>query len=137
MIAKSIVVTMLSLIFILHCSSDNIRPINSSNDTEDDSIFITDLTGRKWDVTHAFKAYNMNPNYYNFGLGVGAIPSVDNPKIMDESNAQFPSSDRRLEVFGVSHNGEERAYSTYALARHEVFNDKYPGGSHQYVAVAY
>ena len=98
---------------------------------------IRDRTGRLWDVTHARDVYDMNPDYFNYGLGIGAIPSVDAPTILEEGAPGYPSSDSRIQVFGVNHNGEQRAYSVSALSRHEVFNDIYPGESNQYVSVAY
>jgi ABC-type Fe3+-hydroxamate transport system substrate-binding protein len=98
---------------------------------------IRDRTGRVWDVTPARDIYDMNPDYFNYGLGIGAIPSVDNPTILEEGAPGYPDSDSRTQVFGVEHNGEQRAYSVRALTRHEVFNDIYPGDSNQYVAVTY
>jgi hypothetical protein len=79
----------------------------------------------------------MNPAYFNYGLGVGAIPSVDDPTIFEEGDAGYPDPDSRIRVFGVNHNGEQRAYNVDSLGRHEVFNDIYPGESNQYVAVTY
>ena len=98
---------------------------------------ITDRTGREWDVTHARDVYSMNPDYFNYGLGVGAIPSVDKPTVLEEGNPGYPDANSRTPVFGVDHNGEQRAYSISALTQHEVFNDIYPGDANQYVAVTY
>ena len=101
------------------------------------TAFIRDSAGRIWDVTHARDVYDMNPNYFNYGLGIGVISSVDNPKVFDEGDSGYPDPDSRTSVFGVTHNGEQRAYSVSALERHEVFNDIYPGESNQYLAVTY
>jgi len=98
---------------------------------------ITDRTGRDWDVTHARDVYGMNPDYFNYGLGIDAIPPVDDPTVLEEGDSGYPGSDSHIQVFGVNHNGEQRAYSVSALTRHEVFNDVYPGESHRYLAVAY
>ena len=98
---------------------------------------IIDRTGREWDVTHARDVYGMNPAFFNYGIGIGAIPSVDDPIVLEEGDSGYPSFDSRINVFGVNHNGEQRAYSVSALTRHEVFNDVYPGESNQYLAVAY
>ena len=108
-----------------------------SRESLEDKATITDSTGREWDVTYAREAYDMNPEYYNYGLGIGAIPSVDDPVIIEEGDPEYPKSDSRMGVFGVNHNGEQRAYSVVDLTNHEVFNDKYPGESEQYVAVTY
>ena len=108
-------------------------PETESNNT----AVIRDRTGRDWDVTHARDLYDMNPDYYNYGIGVGAIPSVDNPTILEEGDSGYPDPDNQFQVFGVNHNGEQRAYSVIALSWHEVFNDVYPGESNQYVAVTF
>jgi hypothetical protein len=98
---------------------------------------ITDRTGRDWDVTHARDVYSMNPSYFNYGLGIGAIPSVDDPTVFEEGDSGYPDPDSRIQVFGINRNGEQRAYSVSALTRHEVFNEVYPGESNQYLAVTY
>ena len=98
---------------------------------------ITDRAGRDWDVTHARDVYGMNPDYFNYCLGIGAIPSVDNPTILEEGDSGYPNPDSRIQVFGVNRNGEQRGYSVSALTRHEVFNEVYPGESNQYLAVTY
>ena len=81
--------------------------------------------------------YDVNPAYFNYGLGLGAISSVDEPTVLSEGDSGYPEPDSQTAVFGVDRNGEARAYSVRALTRHEVFNDVYPGESDQYVAVAY
>ena len=103
----------------------------------EDPAIVTDRTGRQWDVAHARDVYSMNPDYFNYGLGISAIPSVDNPTVLDEDDPGYPTADNRTQVFGVNHNGEQRAYSVSALTRHEVFNDVYPGESNEHVAVTY
>ncbi len=112
-------------------------PASAPESESENTAVIRDRTGRLWDVTHARDVYNMNPDYYNYGLGIGAIPSVDDPTVLEEGAPGYPSSDSRIQVFGVNHNGEQRAYSVSALSRHEVLNDIYPGESTQYVSVAY
>lgn len=102
-----------------------------------DRAIITDRTGRQWDITHARDTYGMNQAYFNYGLGIGAIPSVDNPSVLAEGDQGYPEPDSSIQVFGVNYNGEQRAYSVSALTRHEVFNDTYPGKSNQYVSIAY
>jgi hypothetical protein len=79
----------------------------------------------------------MNPDYFNFGLGLGAIPSVDDPVVVDRNSDLYPDPSSNLEVFGIDHNGEQRAYVVTDLSRHEVFNDKYPGNTDTHVAVTY
>ena len=138
--------TVAAIIFTA-CTSENPDPttvhaptfsIASNPETESQNqVIVTDRTGRKWDVTHARDVYGMNSDYFNFGLGVGVIPSVDEPIVLEQGDPGYPSTDSRIQVFGVNHNGEQRGYSASALSRHEVFNDVYKGESNQYVAVTY
>lgn len=100
-------------------------------------LLITDRSGRSWDVTHAYEEYGMDPAHFNYGLGLGAIPSVDEPTVRSEGDPGYPQPDSRTAVFGVVRNGEARAYSVSQLRAREVFNDRFPGKSDEYVAVAY
>lgn len=129
------ILTILVSLFLavtLGCSSGE-----KSVTTNKNTVFIVDRNGRKWDITHAKNKYNMKPNLFNFGIGLGTIPSVDHPKIVNKDNPDYPKSTSEFLVFGVHHNGEQRAYGVSNMTRHEIFNDKYPGESDQYVAVAY
>jgi hypothetical protein len=112
-------------------------PAPTPEPESDNTAVIRDRTGAVWDVTHARDVYDMNPKYFNYGLGIGAIPSVDDPTVLEEGDSDYPDPDSRTPVFGVDNNGEQRAYSVGALTRHEVFNDIYPGEANQYLAVAY
>ena len=102
-----------------------------------ENLVITDRIGRVWDITHANNVYGMDPRYFNYGLGLGAIQSVDDPTVVKEGDSGYPVPNSNIQVFGVNHNGEQRAYSVSDLTRHEVFNDVYPGDSNQYLAVTY
>ena len=125
---------MLLLIILISISC---QPAPTLDQEQQNIAIITDITGREWDVTHARDTYDMNPDNFNYGLGIGAIPSVDNPIVLEEGDPGYPDPDSRTQVFGVNHNGEQRAYSVTALTWREVFNDVYPGESNQYLAVAY
>lgn len=104
---------------------------------ESKRLGIVDAKGREWDVTHAQREYGMEPKYFNFGIGVGAIPSVDDPRVLEVGDPGYPADDDTMRVFEVNHNGEQRAYPVGELTRHEVFNDVCPGSSHRYLAVSY
>jgi hypothetical protein len=122
------------LIITTGCTASNEQPASGSDDSK---VFITDRTGRKWDITHAVEQYDMEPQFFNFGIGVGAIPSVDFPVVVEKDSQEYPDSDDNISVFGVNHNGEQRAYSVRQMARHEVFNEEYPGEAETHVSVAY
>lgn len=134
------------ILIILLISFYGCRPNNTSNNSvvpdsfvpeEPKQVIITDLTGRDWDITHAVNEYGMKAHWFQFGIGIGAIPSVDNPRVIIQGSPEFPDSDKALEIFGVDLAGEQRAYARYELSRHEIFNDVYPESNVRDVAVGY
>lgn len=132
-----VVVVILHVVLFTSCTSGTNSPEQIHEIEHENSAVITDRTGRDWDVTHARDVYGMNPDYFNFGLGIGAISSVDDPIVLKEGDSGYLSSDNHIQVFSVNHNGKQRAYSVNALIQHEVFNDVYPGESNQYLAITY
>lgn len=66
------------------------------------------------------------------GVRVDGIPALDNPKMVDPRGADYLVPDER--VFGVSINGDTRAYPARFLDWHEMFNDVVGG---EPVALAY
>ncbi len=55
------------------------------------------------------------------GVLVDGIPALDNPKMVGPSEADYLAPEER--VFGVSINGDTRAYPARFLDWHEMFND--------------
>jgi hypothetical protein len=55
------------------------------------------------------------------GVAVDGIPALDNPKMINPTEATYLVSEER--VFGVSLNGDSRAYPARFLDWHEMFND--------------
>jgi hypothetical protein len=53
-----------------------------------------------------------------------AIPSIDKPSFEPAATAKL---DDREPVLGVVGEGEQRAYSTWQLDRHEIVNDVFEG----------
>jgi hypothetical protein len=138
----NVVIIMLLLTFLLSACNTlypetEKSPLPALETKPENIAVIRDRTGRLWDVTHARDVYGMNPDFFNYGLGIDAIPSVDNTVVLDEGDPGYPGPDSRIEVFGIDHNGEQRAYGVSALTRHEVFNETFPGESDQYLAIAY
>ena len=82
-----------SIVFALSCSS-----VEAPLITEGNRAIITDRIGREWDVTHARDAYAMNPDYFNYGLGIGAIPSVDEPTVLEEEDFRRSSLKTRIHL---------------------------------------
>jgi hypothetical protein len=98
------------------------------------SIVIVDRTGKSWDITHAERAYGMLRQNWGYGLGPNAIRPIVNPRFYSPGDDNYPEPSDRLEVIGVSIDGDARAYSIWKLSSHEVVND-IVGGRH--VAVTY
>ena len=113
------------LIVVGGCTNE--EPVGTEATVSNDTVTIVDRSGREWDISHAVTRYDMLPEHFNFGIGLGAIPSVDEPEVISEGESGYPSPDDQMGVFGVVHNGEVRAYSVSQLGRHEVFNEHYPG----------
>lgn len=55
------------------------------------------------------------------GVQVDGIPALDNPQMIDPAQADYLVPEER--VFGVSLNGDTRAYPARFLDWHEMFND--------------
>jgi hypothetical protein len=66
------------------------------------------------------------------GVGKDGIPSLDNPELIDAASAPYLKPDDL--VFGVSINGDTRAYPLRIMGWHEMFNEVIGGVP---VALAY
>ena len=96
--------------------------------------FITDRTGKRWDVAHAAK-YGLVPAGFQFGLGPFAIKPLIEPGMIFSGERGYPSPSASTMVLGVDLNGFERAYPTWTvLSAVEVANERF-GEDH--VAVAF
>ncbi len=122
-----------AVLVLFACSGETDSVVRRQNGR----ISITDQTGREWDVTHAVETYDMDPEFFNFGIGVGAIPSIDNPVELIESDPGYPEENDNRDVFGLVINGIPRAYGVNTLVRHEVFNETFKGATVTYAAVSY
>ena len=108
---------------------------------EDERIFIVDQTGKKWDVTHAKKRYDMEPSKFQFGLGPNAIRPILTPRMLSPGDTGYPDDEDGFLVLGTTLNDGTRplsdgtrSYSIIDLTRHEIADEKF-GNLH--VAVAY
>ena len=101
---------------------------------EEGEIFIHDLTGRSWDVTHAVRKYGMEPFMFENGLGPFAVKPIINATMLSPGDLNYPLDSQGILVIGTSLNGFTRAYPIEILSRFEVANEQF-GEAH--VAVAY
>jgi len=97
-------------------------PKDGNNGNE--QVFITDRTGKKWDVTHAVQKYGLNPGNFQYGLGPYAITPINNPEMLSPRDEGYPADNSGEAVIGLEIDGDARAYSIRTLSRHEVVNDR-------------
>ncbi len=122
------------------CGSDVIYQVPSppapdgQGQGEEGEVFMTDFTGKVWDVTHAARNYGMEPFMFENGLGPFAIKPIMNANMLSPGDPNYPLDNEGLLVLGTSLNGFTRAYSIEVLGRFEVANEQF-GDAH--VAVAY
>lgn len=127
-----------ALFFFQSCSDKTVGPelVNEIEDAVDDEnkIFITDRTGKKWDVTHAKEKYGMEPEKFQFGLGPNAIRPIILAKMLSPGDQGYPISSLSFLVMATNILGDTRAYPISTMSQHEVANEVF-GDAH--VAVAY
>ncbi len=122
------------------CGSDVVYQVpsppapDSQGQGEEGEVFITDRTGKVWDVTHAARNYGMGPFLFEYGLGPFAIQPIINARMLSPGDLNYPIDSQGALVIGTSLNGFTRAYPTEILSRFEVANEQF-GDAH--VAVAY
>ena len=102
--------------------------------SSDESVTITDRTGKVWDVTHARDHYGFMPEKFQFGLGPRAIRPIMNPVMLMPGELGYPPDISEFFILGTRLSDSARAYSIGHLSRHEVVNEQF-GDAH--VAVAY
>ncbi len=93
--------------------------------TGEEKIFITDITGKKWDITHAVKRYGFDPQRFQFGLGPNAIRPILNPRFLLPGDQGYPADDNEQLVIGFELNGDRRAYPIESLFWFEVADDMF------------
>jgi len=116
------------------CHGKNTGGTGSDNDNVDQKIYITDRTGKKWDVTHAMANYGFDTKNFQYGLGPYAITPINNPEMLSPGEPGYPADNSGEAIIGLNIDGDARAYPIRILSRHEVVNDRVGGKD---VAVVY
>ncbi len=104
-----------------------------------EKIYITDQTGKQWEISHAVNKYGMQPENWQYGLGPYWFAPLILPKMICPGEPGYPGDDffRNFStdvVLGTEIEGEARAYPLAILYNHEIANEKF---GNVYVAVAY
>lgn len=102
-------------------------PVTEDTPPKDEKIYITDRTGKSWEVTHAVREYGFRTNNFQYGLGPNAIRPLNNPEMISRGEPGYPSDNSSEAIIGVSVNGDARAYPIRRLISHEVVNDRVGG----------
>lgn len=85
--------------------------------TSDDTVFIIDQMGIKWDVTQA-ETLGFKPEKFQYGIGKNAFTTLDDSHI--SSHSIRPHINQR--VIGIERENEAHAYSVGKLRYHEIAN---------------
>ncbi len=114
---------------LIGCSESVSPPPNQPNDsdpsdTTPSEIFLTDQTGKRWNITYAVRELGFDRSRFNFGLGPNAIVPIIDPDFWFPGDPGYPSATSSLQVLGISLGGEAKAYPIGILSRHEVANDE-------------
>ena len=126
---------LLSSLFLFSCGDSSPRaPGPTAVGQFDSGLFIRDVTGKQWNVTHARNSYGMQPNQFQYGLGPQAISPILTPHMLLPGEPGYPDDSEKFLVIGVELNGFTRAYPLQIMGWHEVADERF-GEAH--VAVAY
>jgi len=109
-------------------------PPIDTGEVDSNRIFITDRTGKKWDITHAVNNYGFKSDRFQYGLGPNAIKPINNPDFVVKGEDGFPGPSEPMTVIGTTIRGDTRAYSLRDLSSHEIANDSF---EELHVAVGY
>ncbi len=100
----------------------------------DGKVFIIDVTGKSWEVTHAKEMYGMEPHLFQYGLGLYAIRPILDPEMLSRGERGYPADNEIFLVLGTEIDNDARAYPLEVMSYFEIVDEKF-GNTH--VAVAY
>ncbi len=100
----------------------------------DGKVFIIDVTGKSWEVTHAKEMYGMEPHLFQYGLGPYAIRPILDPEMLSKGERGYPADNEIFLVLGTEIDNDARAYPLEVMSYIEIVDEKF-GNTH--VAVAY
>ncbi len=116
------------------CHGKNTGSPGSGVDDPGEKVFITDRTGKEWDVTHAVANYGFDTKNFQYGLGPFAITPINHPEMLSQGEPSYPAENSGEAIIGLNIEGDARAYPIRILSQHEVVNDRVGGKD---VAVVY
>ncbi len=99
-----------------------------------DPVVLVDADGLETDISYAVYELGMEADRFEFGLGVGAIQPLIQPRLVGPGQPGYPAPDGTFLVVATEIQGDARAYGMFDIRRNEVV-DEIIGGAH--VAVTY
>ena len=87
------------------------------------TIYIVDRTGKKWDVTYAVEELGMRTGGFQYGLGPNAIKPIIMPEMAEDGQWGYPLPSSYITVLGLIRGDEVRAYPLPVVSRHEIVDD--------------
>ena len=111
----------------------------SSTDVENvpgtaEPVYITDINGEKWDISHAIRHYGFDLEGFSPSKGPYARPPIIDPEMISPDDPGYPPDGATARVIATYIGGEGRAYPIVAIVRNEVVVDRVAGTP---VTVAY
>lgn len=116
------------------CHGKNTGGPGSGDNDPGEKVYITDRTGKKWDVTHAVEKYGFDTKNFQYGLGPFAITPINASEMLSSGEPGYPADNSSEAIIGLNIEGNARAYPIRLLSQHEVVNDRVGGKD---VAVLY
>lgn len=134
-----VALTVLPVGFLLFLSCTLIDDPGADEDisvTEDPvgPIYLTDLTGAKWDISHAIREYGFNLEGFSPSKGPYVRPPIIDPEMISPNEPGYPREGATARVIATYIGGEGRAYPIDVIVRNEVVDDRVAGTP---VTVAY
>jgi hypothetical protein len=87
--------------------------------SQSESIYITDRTGERWDITQAV-SLGFRADRFQYGIGRDAIRPLDKSSLSNKTS----TLDETTRVIGVENGPDAHAYVVRKLTRHEIANTR-------------
>lgn len=104
------------------------------NELPGNPIYLTDMTGKKWDFTYAIVALDFDRLKFSASAGPYARPPMTEFEFAKPGDRTYPPPFATVRIVGTSVGGDARAYPLASISRNEVVDDMF---GEVPVAVAY
>lgn len=110
------------MLYTSGCSSTStsVEDISSTADP----VYLIDLTGEKWDISHAIRYYGFDLKGFSPSKGPYARPPIIDPQMISPNEPGYPPKGATARVIATYLGGEGRAYPIDLIIRNEVVDDR-------------